>query len=378
MYLCLINRWARATDPRDKVFGHLGLLCDIIERAGLSPAAVHASYLPTITSSQIYEQTMRLLIEDTDSLAVLMALNDPPSPMEYSLPSWVPDLSRQQGLDLMWSIRPQFQAYGVYQRPVHSSETQKIRVNGQRLCVNGTLVGTISRLSCSLADLMSHNWHIWASHLLDLKSVYLFSGESRVEAFWRTLLMNSVARKYPAQSTTGEMFRAYILQCLARYFPGAETSNKKRQQWLDIVENINDLSAAESSNHMPSFLGLSNLTAQITDVTEEQLQYLSDEAILEALTRCVDKMSAFLSGMDSSMLNRRISFSNKGHFANIPLWAEVGDIIVILDSCPCPLVLRPDPEESSCYRIVGAAYVHRIMYGESVNAETKWEELCIK
>lgn len=48
----------------------------------------------------------------TDSLAALMALNDPPSSRQRGFASWVPDLSRQHALVLMRSIRPRFSASG--------------------------------------------------------------------------------------------------------------------------------------------------------------------------------------------------------------------------------------------------------------------------
>lgn len=381
VYLSLINRWAGATDPRDKVFGHLGLLRDITGCTETS-TTFHATYSHRATSSHIYEQLMRNLVQDTDSLAVLMAINDPPFLRDQALPSWVPDLSRQQGLDLMWSIRPQFCAYGYRTQVTHLPDTPKVRVEEQRIHINGTALGVVSLRSCSLVDLIGQSWHTWSGHLLETNPTYLLTGEPRVEAFWRTLLMNSVARRSPADPATGEFFRAFVLQCLSRYFPGTEAcsngTGKMDIEYLDIVDNINDLAKSDSSGHMPSFLGLNDLVAQLAGVTEDEVPSLTNSAIIEALASCVEKMSTFLSGLDSSMVNRRFVISDQGHYINAPMWTEVGDIIVVLDSCPCPLVLRRDQFEPPCYKIIGSAYVHGIMYGEVVCDETKWEGYCIK
>lgn len=86
----------------------------------------------------------------------------------------------------------------------------------------------------------------------------------------------------------------------------------------------------------------------------------------------------FLVGMDGSMVNRRIYLSSRGHLANGPMWAEVSGKIAILDGCPCPVVLRQNREEPSCFTLVGSAYVHGVMYGECMGEETVWEEVCIK
>lgn len=57
---------------------------------------------------------------------------------------------------------------------------------------------------------------------------------------------------------------------------------------------------------------------------------------------------SFLVGTDGSMVNRRVFISNRGQLANRPMWTEMGDSIVILRGCPCPLVLRGHPDELSC------------------------------
>lgn len=98
MYFCLSHRWADATDPRDKLYSQFSLVNNMMEqKAGHTLQT--SSYSTELTHQHIYQQIMRSLVEETDSLAVLLAVNDP-SPLRTSfLPSWAPDLSRQQGLD---------------------------------------------------------------------------------------------------------------------------------------------------------------------------------------------------------------------------------------------------------------------------------------
>lgn len=384
MYFALSNRWADASDARDKVFCHVGMVNNIAAQDGLAPSTVRPNYSAAVDAVQLYKRLMTELLQETDSLAVLMAISDPPSARLAGLPSWVPDLSRRHGLDLMWSIRPQFDACRANaQRSRHGS---RILINGDTLHVNAVVIGSVATLSASLPDFLGPAWHSWAGQLLGLDPVYRYTGESRVEAFWRTALMNSVGRRLPAQwpgiSSAGDMFRAYILQCMTRYYPGAGADSATREKYLCELRDVNELAAADCSGQMPSFNGLGGLTAQIAGVSEEDLMELPDSAVLEALSACVDKASGFLIGMDSSMVNRRIVMSSEGHIANAPMWTEIGDTIAVLDGCPCPVVLRPvtagGEPSSSCWSLVGPTYVHGVMYGEFVGAESAWRDLTIR
>ncbi len=134
--------------------------------------------------------------------------------------------------------------------------------------------------------------------------------------------MNSMARRCPAEQQTGDMFRAYVLQCLARYFPRKEPESPAAKAYWTSVEAINQLSATDSSGLMPSCLGPHHLTAQIVGTPEEKVLGLSEEEITAALVSCVEKMEAFLHGMDGSMVNRRIAFSSQGHMVNLPMWVR--------------------------------------------------------
>ncbi len=382
VYFSLTNRWADATDPRDKVYGYLGLVTDIMKRDSILSLPIHATYSPTNTVSQVYKQVTKLLVEETDTLAVLMAINDPPSLRQASLPSWVPDFSRRQGLDFMWTVRPQFCASGdparLEETPHRIEGTRRVQIDGNQLRARGSLVGTVVTLSASLSDFMGPRWHVWIQHLLAVDPIYRFTEECRVEAFWRTLLMDSQGRQYPAEKGTGDMFRAYVLQCLARYFPGLRPESEQYRDYVRSIQAINLLSATDTSGSMPSYSGPSNIIAQAARIPDKEVESLSGEEITTILTELVDKMAGLLMGMDGSMVNRRIAFSDQGHFMNIPMWAEAGDVIAVLDSCPCPLVLRALDQKLSCYTIQGSAYVHGVMYGEAVNNDTQWEQLCIQ
>lgn len=62
-----------------------------------------------------------------------------------------------------------------------------------------------------------------------------------------------------------------------------------------------------------------------------------------------------------------------GHIGLVPDSSRRGDVVYVLAGGPCPFVLRPvgsDPLRT--YTLVGPAYIHGIMDGESVAESAKW------
>lgn len=186
--------------------------------------------------------------------------------------------------------------------------------------------------------------------------------------------MNSVGRNYPAQwpnLQNGDMFRAYILQNIAQHFPGGGDALDK---YLQDLQGINELAKSDSSGHIPSFTGLENLTTQILNIDLNDPEAFTEELMANRLTECRDNASRFLTGMDGSMLNRRIAIGSQGHICNVPMQVECSDMIAIVNGCPCPLILRPCGDT---YNLIGTAYVHGIMYGEAMDGAISWEEICV-
>lgn len=61
--------------------------------------------------------------------------------------------------------------------------------------------------------------------------------------------------------------------------------------------------------------------------------------------------------------DRRFGITNSGRFCLLPLEAQAGDQICIIDGLKVPLIIRPQ-EARAVYQNVGESYVHGIMQGE--------------
>ncbi|KAI9150485.1 Heterokaryon incompatibility protein [Paramyrothecium foliicola] len=382
LYFALMNRRANATDPRDKIFCNLGLVNSIVKQENLAPCNVHAGYSSEITSSRVYRQAMEDSLVETDNLAVLMAVNDPPNLRKADLPTWVPDFSRRHGLDLMWSIRPKFNASSRTSVQCElSPHSKRVIIDGCLLKVKCITLALATTMSVSLADLVGPQWYRWADDLLRMGPMYEFTNETSVEAFWRTLLMNSVARKHPAQwsgaDNDSDMFHAFVLQSMIRHYPSPDSSIST-EQYQDQLRCINELSKDDRTGCMPTFTGLGGLLSQITGISEENLTSASEAEIVSALAETSEKAARYVMGLDGSMVNRRLVISDRGHLVNAPLWVAASDTIAIIDSCPCPVVLRHHPEQRGLYTLVGTAYVHGVMHGEAIHVDTNWQQISIR
>ncbi|KFH47028.1 hypothetical protein ACRE_021640 [Hapsidospora chrysogenum ATCC 11550] len=199
-----------------------------------------------------------------------------------------------------------------------------------------TVLGTAETLNSSLADFIGPNRHGWAEDLRSLDELHPHTGEPCVEALWGILLINSVAWRHPAP--VGQRLPREIYVCQP--------------------QDVNCLAVEHTSGRLLSFTGLTGLTSQISGVPEEEPAYLSDGAMAARRDGCVDRASTLPVGMEGSMVNTRILLSSRGHLANGQMWAEVSDKTAILDGCPCPVVLRQDREEPTCFTLVPIKLKH--------------------
>lgn len=88
--LLMLGRLAHTTDPRDKLYGLLGLLPRYVSR--------HIEPDYTLPVERVFADFARALVRGFDSLDLVLAGNSPPasafaSPFVDAVPSWVPDLA---------------------------------------------------------------------------------------------------------------------------------------------------------------------------------------------------------------------------------------------------------------------------------------------
>ncbi|KAK4223753.1 HET-domain-containing protein [Podospora fimiseda] len=97
--------------------------------------------------------------------------------------------------------------------------------------------------------------------------------------------------------------------------------------------------------------------------SSEQLLYDDDDDF--GFGGFVEGMTGFKHASKAASEGRKFLQTREGRMALGPGGAVVGDVICVVLHCSMPLVLRQDPGREGVYQLVGACYVHGVMYGEA-------------
>ncbi len=384
MNFALTHRSYKSTDPRDKIFGLLGIVNHIVQVEHgneHSHASITVDYGESNTAAMVYEKLCSQTILLTQSLSILVCPIDPPESRSKSLPSWCPDLAISRGISTLQYISPPVNASKRYLwdddgNMIH--ERHGITIENRQLNVKAILQARIATLVVHSDAIIEGTVEPWAPLLLTQSLVYSHTGEHRVEAFWRTLLMNADAHKIPAQwpqFEPGEPFRAFVFSQVWRQYQEAKQHGIHWDQFAQRLAFIDELATSDPAGHMPSMAEAKRQFQKMGYFHLKHQPFLSKEQ--ESLQRGYQlRAMAYADSLDVSLAGKRFIISDKGHFALAPSWSEEGDTIALLSCCPCPLVIRTHPERVGCWSILGPAYVHGIMYGEAVD-ETLWRDICV-
>lgn len=71
-------------------------------------------------------------------------------------------------------------------------------------------------------------------------------------------------------------------------------------------------------------------------------------------------------------LDQRICVTQGGRVGSVHEMSRVGDEIMVFDGCSMPFTVRQDGAQ---YRLIAAAYVEGLMYGEACEGSVQWEEV---
>jgi Heterokaryon incompatibility protein (HET) len=305
----------KATDPRDKVFGMLGMMHSASEQSFINP-----DY--SLTRSQVYEAATLEIIRSTKSLKPIESGVASPG----DLSSWVIDWERppsenEKACEIYRSYMKRF--YGLLER----HELCLNPIANSMLQVKGILV---DRISDTLPlNGMPYSQAMSASNTLVQNSLIPRVGETYVaggtceDAHWRTMIGN-------------------LVHALTNPGGGDVEYRKARPE--------DHLFYLELSSTIDEDMSGKQLTQEYRDM----------------------KISA------TSMLHERTFFITNSGFIGIGASSmRVGDDVYVLCGGRSPFVLRS--VDDGHFKLIGDCYVHGIMDGEIFdNENTKLKELILK
>lgn len=324
------TRSAQCYDPRDKIYGLLGVCLDS------DRDAVKVSYADDCTPAMLYrEMTANHLKNNTSgwSLSLVLAAVDHHDP---DIPSWVTDwrIPRQTiALGAQFS-RAVYNACGRFGPVAGKVVTSFNEDDPDELRVKGVVIDTLAEVSDIFTEavLSRNNPTIENKALVEAAN---FAGKLEkypdgftvFDAFWNTLVAG--------KDGTGR------LKCPSSF--------------AEIFSFLLD----ESTGRSPSLPDQSYSARQKRPKGKGRLE-LPDLG-RRAAGKTFDEIST---AVGRALKNRRLGITAKGYLGLFPRQSIVGDDVYVFDSCHVPLLLRASGD--CAFRLVGECFVYGVMNGEAM------------
>ena len=336
-----LTRTVFSTDPRDKVYGLLGLM----EKPVVN--LIKPDYKDTVVN--VYRSFTLAAIEGTGSLDVLRhsTLNE-----GTTIPTWVPDWTSEPTDSTLSIADTAFCASGPSLASIRSLS------DDQLLLCKGFIADGIDGMGC-LPDGM------WPAEsvvpTMNTANPYITLQEAR-EAIWKTLV---ASHSIPSEPLDPSLYASYA-SLLAT--PTLAT--------MDFPEH-SPLSDLVSSNVFLWCVQFLEGHSSFRVAGRPMSDFFSKEVDLENMD--AGHLRDALMQRDRVGLGRRLVTTGKGYFGIAPLAVKQDDVIAVLLGCSVPVLLRKVNGQSgeARWRIVGECYVHGIMNGEAMEWESDIQDIVI-
>jgi hypothetical protein len=367
----------KATDPRDSVFGLWGIVRHIASTQHLKmPEHLRPSY--DMSVSDVFHSVATEILETSGTLILLTLVKDPEQRSSTELPSWCPDFSSP--LSSHPISGPQLKSVTPVKAGGHIEGLTRSLLPGVRggtLKLRGFPLGPVQAIGERADEIEYGKFDKWVGILLEMEDTYPLTGQSAVEAFWRTLIHDQDLSSRPSKLVGTEHFRDVLLI-----------------QALGFVRREFAKNGAESiEKHIESWCGLDTLAKRYpgaVEGTETIRTYCKGKGFLPTLehdipvseeesdafrAKVFDNGSGLLMILSGTIFNRCIALAAGGHLAHASGSTIPGDEIWVLAGCPSPLVLRRLEPETDQFSLIGEAYVHGVMNGEAIAKHTEWRHV---
>ena len=327
-----MNRYRESTEPRDMVYGLIGLTVGLGEEVIRYEATIQETYeqstLEIINKSGNLDVFSHILGHPTwTQAASQILLNEKDTGIE-NLPSWVPDWSRKYTHTYLSDVSVRQQRLKL----LHAGKDTRANVRcvaPGRLAVEGLDLLRVKQIGESKArelDLWS-SWRQMVGIDSNPDRPYV-AGGTILNAYWRTLCHDCSLEyeEHPLRRAT------------------TDDRNVHDEWWWNCVVY---------QNH---------------ESVEERKELLTFDMRCTWFQRVTSALGA----------DRRFFISSTGYIGLVPSATAIGDRICVLSGGKTPYVLRPshkknkeDGTSSLEYTFVGDAYVHGLMDGEAFEMAEK-------
>ncbi|KAH6637352.1 heterokaryon incompatibility protein-domain-containing protein [Chaetomium tenue] len=412
-------------DPRDKVYGILGL----------ADPEVRAGWVIDYSSSpeEVFAITTKTIIEQSQSFKILSCVQDASIRKIATYPSWVPDYSLPY-FNMMCNHGSFAAAGAQYPTPQLVPSPSPGPNSWPRLRLQAHIFDTIIETANERTDYVNSAMLLepsWFELALLLKAPYPATGQKRTEVLWRTLCADQDAGSLasPAPARFGVLFKELVSamvvvraeleeevsqepdpprDCALSF---AQALQRAKEVWADVGwAGLSAEQIREKTNSRPRFLGRPEFGWLVHTLIKLQALFVTEEGghadtpswgELESFHENPSYVMRAKNGAERSLVQpkdaaftnsfrrrygkRKLFYTEKGYLGLGPASAAVGDVICIMPGAAGPFVFRSDQEggvklenqldcgdKGDCtkrFRLIGGSYVHGIMHGEALAAE---------
>ncbi|KAI1758537.1 hypothetical protein GGR53DRAFT_256343 [Hypoxylon sp. FL1150] len=352
------HRRGKATDPRDRIFGLMGLSA---EREEMSTANyTRAGYTASIAS--VFTDATIDILRRSGNLDILGLVGSVRPGRPEDLPSWVPDYGIPQGphpitkRGMLYTsskkrqVSVKFAAGGHFQ---HS-----FVIDGRALVIPALIIGEIHELAECCGGQPDDDVGV-QNGLGKVILAYASKGlQDQVEGINTSLSWERFARRYigtsPVYKPTGESMQDTFLMT---YYEGQAENITDEIRAVNTIERFaitvwRILTLGFGCTWLPVAMPLAAIAGFVVWISRPVWSFLGYPSV-STLERYAD--------MTKDAIDRRPCITKNGLVGLAPPDSVPGDRLALLQGGRVPVVLRQDVDG---YRLIGEAYVHGAMYGE--------------
>lgn len=336
----------QATDPRDKVYGLLGLAAESQDPA-LMPDALRPNYELDVT--EVYTKLAIFLLQKYKSLSVLTRVNGVPCDISWTqlqrqlelLPSWAPNwcdysvVERDVAKSLSWLSHPCTTEAATLGFPEHYDACSRLPVrlfqssNSSVLKLGGLKVDVIVSAIQFTNEPRNSGRYVRSDSLVQ---------------FWEAALPF-----LPKGKTLRDWIASWVMVTTAeQHLLGGRTADQVLKDGAAYLYNVLSINEHQQPYHPNNQEVIGSL---------RELSTGGDAEIYAALA-------------SNFCLNRKFIVTREGRMGIGPTGTESGDLIFVLFGGGVPYILR---RQDSAFLLVGESYVRGLMGGEAVQAWQRGE-----
>ena len=371
LHLLNLARNCDSHDPRDRVYGVLGLATDV----DASDVVVDYSKGPL----EIALDVARHLIKKGDAYKMLQLVGSLDGPRR-DWPSWLPEWTKAEAYSFNPGKRHRSDLSNPHLQP--NLPALRLQFAQATLIVKGFILDIVEELAprrervpegensaipgesfaSSMANLVAEFQHLEA---MVADSRFLRADQKRPDSLWRTMIANSsLFGATPAPPEYGAKYKHYKKMTLgvARHaHDEARNAEGEAQYDFDEIERFREEAEAE-------------------EAAEEEEEKEDDEEGGESIWDKLEKANwaryqdyEEFKGAWTSTQDARLCITQSGMIALAPKFAQVGDVVftVLGDPHYETYVIRREEEEAQgeFYTWIGQAYVHCVVGDEYCEIE---------